>query len=331
MEAPWQLARLLDGYLVTQLLYVAARLGVVDVLRDGPQSGADIAAAVGAEPAALTRVLRGLASEDVLSETDDGRFGLTPIGESLGVLQGAALLRGDLYYQTVAGMLDAVLTGGIAFENVYGAEFFEHLGNHRSHEADFQASMAGRSAQEAADVVAAYDFTGFRTFVDVGGGRGVLLAAILRAAKDSSGVLIDRPAAIPAARAHLESVGLADRTECAAGDFFGTLPPGADAYLLSRILHDWDDADAERILTSCRAVIPPTGRLLIVEAIVPERARDAPAAIRMDLYMMLLFGAAERTAAEFETMLERTGFRMERVAPTQSPAGLSVIEASPVE
>ena len=172
---------------------------------------------------------------------------------------------------------------------------------------------------------------GFHTFVDVGGGRGVLLAAILHAAQDSSGVLVDRPAAIPAARAHLESAGLADRTECMEGDFFAMLPGGADAYVLSRILHDWDDADAERILTSCREAMPPKGRLLIVEAIMPERARDAPAAIRMDLHMMLLLGGTERTAAEFEMLLKRTGFRMERVAPTRSPAGLGVIEAMPAE
>jgi hypothetical protein len=115
------------------------------------------------------------------------------------------------------------------------------------------------------------------------------------------------------------------------GDFFATLPRGADAYVLSRILHDWDDADAERILTGCREAIPPTGRLLIVEAIMPERARDAPAAIRMDLHMMLLLGGTERTAAEFEVLLARTGFRLVRVAPTQSPAGLGVIEATPAE
>ena len=325
----WQLARLLDGFVVTQLLYVAARLGIADVLRDGPQTGAEIAAAVGAEPTALTRVLRGLAAEDVLSETDDGRFGLTPIGECLGALQGAALVRGELYYRSAAGLFDAVLTGGVPFENVYGDAFFDHLGKHRSHEAAFQASMAGRSEQEAADVVAAYDFAGLRTIVDVGGGRGVLLATILRAAEGSSGMLVDRPAAVPAARAYIEAAGLADRAECAEGDFFATLPPGADAYVLSRILHDWDDADAERILSACRAAMPPTGRPLVVEAILPERARDAPAAIRMDLHMMLLFGAAERTAAQFETLLDRAGFRVERLVPTRSPAGLGVIEATP--
>jgi SAM-dependent methyltransferase len=328
-DGAWRLARLLDGFVITQLLYVVARLGIVDVLMDGPLSGAEIAAAVGAEPAALTRVLRGLASEDVLAETDDGRFGLTPIGECLRVLRGAALVRGELYYRSASGLLDAVLTGGTPFENVYGRSFFEHLGSHHGHEAAFQLAMAGRSEQEAADVMAAYDFAGVDTFVDVGGGRGVLLAAILRATESSRGVLIDRAAAIPAAQAYLESAGLADRIECVAGDFFETVPRGADAYVLSRILHDWNDADAARILAACRDAMRPTSRLLIVDAILPERARDCPAVIRMDLHMMLLLGARERTEAEFDALLEQTGFRLERLVPTHSPAGLGVIDARP--
>ena len=324
----WQLAHLLDGFVTTQLLYVAAALGIADVLADGPQSGPAIAAAVDADPAALTRVLRGLAAEDVLAETDDGRFALTPVGEYLGVLRGAAIVRGELYYRSAAGLLDAVRSGGAPFERVYGEEFFEHLSRNREHEAAFQGSMAGRAEQEADDVVAAYDVSNIRTFVDIGGGRGVLLARILGAAAGSSGVLIDRPAAIPEARAYLEAAGLADRTECLAADFFTAVPPGADAYLLSRVLHDWNDADAERILVTCREAMRPTSRLLIVEAILPERARDRPAAIRMDLHMLLLFAARERTQAEFEALLEHTGFRMDRLVPTRSPAGLGVIEAA---
>ena len=156
----------------------------------------------------------------------------------------------------------------------------------------------------------------------------MLLARILGAAAGSSGVLIDRPAAIPEARAYLEAAGLADRTECLAADFFTAVPPGADAYLLSRVLHDWNDADAERILVTCREAMRPTSRLLIVDAILPERARDRPAAIRMDLHMLLLFAARERTQAEFEALLEHTGFRMDRLVPTRSPAGLGVIEAA---
>jgi hypothetical protein len=325
----WRLAHLLDGFVTTQLLYVAATLGIADVLADGPLSGPEIAAAVEADPASLTRVLRGLAAEDVLAETEDGRFALTPVGDCLRVMRGAALVRGDLYYRSAEGLLDAVRTGRTPFESVYGEEFFEHLARHREHEDAFQASMAGRAEQEADDVVTAYDFSGFRRVVDVGGGRGVLLARILRAAAGSSGVLIDRPAAIPAAHNYLEVAGVADRSECLAGDFFASVPADADAYVLSRILHDWNDADAELIIATCRAAMRPTSRLLIVEAILPERARDRPAAIRMDLHMMLLLGARERTKAEFEALLERTGFRVERLVPTRSPAGLGIIEATP--
>ena len=223
----------------------------------------------------LTRVLRGLAAEDVLAENDDGRFALTATGEALRRLRGAALVRGDLYYRSATGLLDAVQAGGTPFERVYGEEFFEHLGHHGEHEAAFQASMAGRAEQEADDVVAAYDFSGFGRIVDVGGGRGVLLARILHAAGGGSGVLIDRPAAIPGAQFYLESAGLADRSECLAVDFFASVPPDADAYVLSRVLHDWDDTDAGRILATCREAMRPD-KPAVDHRGDPSRARPRP-------------------------------------------------------
>jgi hypothetical protein len=326
---PWQLARLLDGFVTTQLLYVAAKLGVADVLAEGPLTAAEIAAAVGADRGALTRVLRGLVIEDVLAEDEAGRFSLTPIGECLGGLGGAALVRGELYYRSAAGLLDAVIDGGTPFERVYGERFFEHLDHHPDHERAFQASMRGRAEQEAHDVVAAYDFAAVRTLVDVGGGRGVLLAEILRSVGDLRGVLVDREEAIPAAREHLTAAGVGDRAECVANDFFSVVPSGADAYLLSRVIHDWDDEHAGRILETCRQAMRPDSRLLLVEAVLPERAHDRPAAIRMDLHMLLLLGARERTEAEFRRLLELGGFDVERVVMTRSPAGLGVIVAVP--
>jgi hypothetical protein len=327
------LARLIDSYLTTQVLYVAARLGVADVLADGPRTGREIAAAVRADPDVLTRVLRGLVLDDVLAEEDDGRFALTALGERLrdgvpGSLRGAALARGELYWSAAAGLLRAVTEGGTAFEHVHGEPFFARLAADPGREAAFQASMADRAQREAADVVAAYDFAGIRDLVDVGGGSGVLLDAILRATPELRAVLVDRPEAVDRARARLGAAGLDGRAQCVEGDFFAAVPPGAGAYLLSRVIHDWDDADAGRILTTCRAAMPAGARLLLVEAIVPERAHDGPEAVRMDLHMLILLGARERTEAQFRELLAGAGFDLRRVVPTGSAAGLSVVEAT---
>ena len=236
-------------------------------------------------------------------------------------------MRAELYSRAAAGLLDALRDGGTPFERVFGDRFFDHLARTPDDEAAFNASMAGRGAREAGDVVAAYDFGGLRRLVDVGGGTGVLLSAILRATPALEGVLMDRPAAIEAARARLEADGLAARSECVAGDFFADVPAGADAYLLSRVVHDWPDDDAARILSACRAAMASDARVLLVEAVLPERARDAPEAIRMDLHMLILFGGRERTAAEYRDLLAAAGLELRRIVPTRSPTGLSVVEA----
>jgi hypothetical protein len=255
---------------------------------------------------------------------------LTPIGECLPAYRGAALARGDLYSSAAGGLLDSVLEGGTPFERIYEQPFFDHLDGHAEHQAAFEASMAGRAEREAAAVVAAYDFGRGHTVVDVGGGSGVLLAAILTDRHDVRGVLVDRAASIEAARAHLESAALADRADCVTGDFFTAVPRGGDIYVLSRILHDWDDHDAGRILATCRDAMEPGSRLVIVDAVLPERADECPAAVRLDLNMLLLFGSRERTEDEFRSLLTGSGFALERVLATALPARLSVIEATPL-
>jgi O-methyltransferase domain/Dimerisation domain len=329
-----ELARLMDGYLTTQLLYVAAKLGVADVLEDGPRTGAEVAAAVGADGDRLTRMLRGLVVEEVLTEDDEGRFALTAVGERLrdgvpGSLRGQVIVRGETYWEAAGGLLRTATDGGTAFEHVHGAHFFEHLAAHPDDGLAFQASMAGRADREAADVVAAYDFGGLRRLVDVGGGAGVLLEAIVRSTPGLDGVLVDLPEAVARAAQRFAAAGLDGRVECEAGDFFAAVPPGADAYLLSRVIHDWDDADARRILTCCREAMGPHARLLLVEALMPERADDAPEAIRMDLHMLMLLGARERTEAEYRALLADAGLALQRAVPTGSPTGLSVLEATP--
>ena len=318
------LARLADGYLSTQLIYVAARLGVADALAGGPDGAAELAAKLGARPGPLHRVLRGLAADGVLDELPDGRFALSPVGELLidgapGSQRGAALARGQLYYTAVGALLDCVLDGpepdGMPpFELVHGEPFFAHLAARPGHTAAFRASMAARSAREADAVVAAYDFGPFHRLIDVGGGPGVLLRAILAANPGVDGLLFDRPEVV--AGATLPALG---------GDFFIAVPEGADVYLLSRVIHDWPDADAVAVLRSCRRAMPRSATLLLVEAVLPERAADDPEAIRMDLHMLALLRGRERTASEFADLLAAGGFGLTRVLPTA--AGVSVLEA----
>ena len=189
--------------------------------------------------------------------------------------------------------------------------------------------MAGRSHQEAAAFVDAHDFTQYGQLVDVGGGRGVLLAAILTSAPALRGILFDLDASLPAARSYLREAGVDDRVECVGGDFFEEAPAGGDAYLMSRVLHEWDDDDATRILTTCRQAMRADSRLLIVDAVLPERARDRPDAVHMDILMLMFLGARERTEQEVRRLLEQCGFTLDRVVLTRSPAGLGVLEASP--
>ena len=221
-----------------------------------------------------------------------------------------------MYYRGAADLLGAVRSGGTSFERVYGASFFEHLDAHpvapgRVRGVDGGARGRRRPKRSWPPTTS----RAFSSLVDVGGGRGILLAAILRAA-GPRGRLFDRPAAVEAARAFL-----GERASCVVGDFFEAVPAGADAYLLSRVLHDWDDDDALRILRVCREAMSAEARLLVVDAILPERAVDQPFAIRMDLHMLLMLGARERTEAEFRDLLARAGFELVRTCrPARPPA-----------
>ena len=317
-DAGARLARLADGYLVTQLLHVVVALGVPDRLAGGPRRSDDLAREVGAVPDLLRRVLRGLAAEGVVVELPDDRFALGPTGELLrtgspGSLSGVVAARGRIYYEAAGGLLDAVRAGGSAFERVHGQPFFARLRDEPDRLGAFLASMADRSAREVDAVVEAYDFSRFGSVVDVGGGTGALLRRIGERAPAAELVLFDRP----------EVVAASD-LPAAAGDFFDAVPGGADAYVLSRVLHDWDDADATRILATCRAAMRPDSVLVVVEAIVPERAVDDPEAVRMDLHMLALLGGRERTVAEYAALLGASGLRL--AADVATNAGVHVLD-----
>ncbi len=329
---PVALRQLANGFMVSQAIYVAAKLGIADLLAEGPKNCEEPAKAADAHAQSLYRVLRVLASMGVFAQDAEGRFRLTPLAEPLqsavpGSLRAYAIMRGEAWHWRPWGVvLQGVKTGQTPFQRVHSVDFFHFLGENPEAAEVFNEAMRARQEQENRGVAAAYPFGGSRTVVDVGGGNGGLLASILEANPGVRGILFDLPHVAAAARERLEALGLTGRYRCIAGDFFTSVPEGGDAYLLSNVIHDWDDAPATRILTNCRRTMKPAARLLLIETIVPP-GNDPSVAKLIDFQMLVLTGGRERTEAEYRALLESAGLTLARIIPTVTP--ISVLEAAP--
>jgi SAM-dependent methyltransferase len=324
--------QMMTGYWVSQAIYVAARLGVADLLADGPLSSDELAVATATHAPSLYRVLRALASVGVFREVPPRHFALTPLAALLRTatpdsLHALAILYADPCYRAWEDILHSVRTGEAAFDHTFGMPVFEYFARHPETDRVFNEAMIDYTGQVARGVVGVYDFSPFRTIVDVGGGYGTLLAAILRSRPDARGILFDQPHVVENAKEFLTEAGVADRCARVGGDFFAEVPDGGDAYVLSQILHDWDDERSRIILQQCRRVLPDDGKLLIVELVVPPG--NVPFFGKwLDLHMLVMAGGCERTAVEYEELFRATGFALGRIIPT--PAGPSVVEAEPV-
>jgi SAM-dependent methyltransferase len=320
------------GFRATQLLYVAARLGLADRLEAGAQTAQQLAPQVGAAPRALHRLLRALAGLGIFAETEGGAFALTPAArllqtEAPGSLRGLALLYGaDWLWRAYGDLLHSVRTAAPAFAHIHGQSFYDYLQEHPAAGAVFQSAMSGMSAQEAAAILAAYDFAAARSVIDVGGGQGALLAALLQAHPHLAGVVLDLSPAIAGARALLSAAGLTTRATCVAGDFFTAVPKGGDVYLLKSVLHNWDDSDVVAILGNCRQAMVDGARLLVIERVIPEGNGPSEAKL-FDINMLVTVGGQERTEAEYRRLLELAGLTLARLIPTTS--ALSLLEAVP--
>jgi hypothetical protein len=334
------LGRMIGGFHTTALLYTAARLGLADRLRDGPKNSEELASLVGAHGPTLRRLMRALVEIGVLWEAEEGRFGLTPLGALLqedtpGSLRSVAIIYGDTFGQAWGSLLHSVRTGQTAFEHVFGAPFFDYFAQHPAESEAFNQTMASLSATIAADVVARYDFSGMRKVVDVGGGHGALVAAILKANPQTTGILFDLPAVLAGARDRVAAEGLSERCELVGGDFFEAVPRGGDAYLLKWILHDWDDERALRILRNCRQAMTAPARLLVLEVVLPDRSPASPAGAVNDINMLVLTGGRERTESEYRAMFAAAGFQLVRLFPTGAHGvfgtPMSILEAVPVD
>jgi hypothetical protein len=328
-----RLGAMIGGARATQLVYVAAKLGIADLLKDGPKGSDELARAVLAHPGTLNRVLRALTALGVFAETEDGRFELTPLAEPLqsdvtGSMRDFAIMYGeDWFWRPYGALLHSVRTGETPFEHVHGEGVFEYLDREPEAARVFNDAMTSLSGPHAATVVAAYDFSGISKIVDLGGGHGSLIAAILKANPNMRGVLYDRPSVVAGARDLLNAEGVAHRCELVAGDFFQSVPAGGDAYILKWIIHDFQDDRSVEILKNCRRAMADVGKLLLVERVVP-RGKDGRSEKLADITMLAIPGGLERTEAQFSSLLRAAGFRLVRIVPTQTE--MNVIEAVPI-
>lgn len=327
-----RLLKVLTSSWQSQAIYVAARLGLADVLAKGASTCEALAEATGSHAPTLRRLLGALTTLDLCAESDDGKFRVTRLGSLLATdapysMRASALLWGSEGWQIWSNLLYSVKTGCSARALVTGTPGFAHLEKDSVAAENFNQAMVERTRLIATEVVQNYDFSSKR-IVDVGGGYGELLARILEAYTDSRGVLFDRPHAVENARSLFSARGLGERFECVAGDFFVSVPSGADLYLLKSIVHDWDDAQSITILENCRKAMRPGARLLLIERLMPERLQpteEHQILAQCDLHMLVALGALERTQAAFVDLLKRSGLRWLR--RIQLKAGFCIVEA----
>lgn len=313
----WAVTRIVRGAWVTLCLRAAVELGLPEAM-DAPQDVETLAGRVGADPDALLRLLRAIADADLMKPDDAGRWSLSARGEHLrrdhpsGLASVLLATAWGPKLHTWERMADAVRTGQGMFEEVNGLPMWEALAREPEAETDFNASMARRGTGQAASIIAACDLAEVGVIVDVGGGNGAMLEALLTREPRLRGVVADRPEVAREAEERMAAAGLADRCSAVAADFFAAVPQGGDAYVLSSILHDWEDEDCVRILRVVRDAMAPGARLWIVEKVLdpdPPRSAQAQAELHLvDLHMMVLFGARERTSAEYAALLAEAGF-----------------------
>lgn len=326
------LRSLITGHWIAQAIRVVAELGVADHLASGPQSSAELAEATGSHSRSLFRVLRALAGIGIFEHLGDDRFALAPMGECLrrdapGSLRAYAMVfAGDRHWQAWNDLGHAVHTGETGYRHRFGSSFYEDLAGNAEAQALFDLAMAGSIASTCEPVIDAYDFSGAASLVDVGGGDGRLLEAIVRAHPSLHGILLEREDVAQRARRRLARAGMAERCEVVVGDFFRALPAGADIYLMARCLRAFDDAASIQVLATARRAMADHGRVLLVERLIPAGGGASDAKLG-DLNMLVLTGGCERTEADYAQLLDMAGLELEAVIPTRSP--ISVLEARP--
>src|SRR5438093_1828204 len=325
-----QLIEMATAHWISRIVYVAAKLSLADHLAGGPKSAEELAGPTGTHAPSLYRFMRTLAHLGLLSEDAGQRFALTPLGEALkknapGAARATVLtLASDWCANGFGELLYSVQTGKSGVEKYLGMPIFDWFGKNPEMASLFSETMVGFHGAEPAAVAAAYDFSGMKTIVDVGGATGNLLTTVLGRAPGARGILYDLPHVGRGAPALIQSRGLTDRVTIEGGSFFERVPAGGDAYLLSHVIHDWSEAQCLTILGHCRRAMNPGGRLLLIEMVLPPGNTPHPGKV-LDMMMLVGPGGRERTEQEYATLLAQAEFPLTRVVPTE--CAVSIVEA----
>jgi SAM-dependent methyltransferase len=342
--------RLAASFFISNAIYVAAKLGIADLLAQGPRTATQLAHTTNTHAGALRRVLRLLVNYGIFTEHEapasgstaaaaqenpDPLFSLTPLGATLradvpGSTRAGALLYGGLTQRPWNDLLYSVTTGEPSFHHVYGKSSFEYLAEHPDQARNFDLAMSDFTTQLAISVAAAYDFSHFTSVTDIGGGNGTLLIQLLNSNPKLHGTVFDQPQVIERTTEHIRRLGFSDRLHVVAGNFFESIPEGSDAYTFKHVIHDWNDEQARAILQTCRRAMRPGAKLLIIEGVYPphiDQSENSRGATANDVNMLVCTGGRQRTEHEFQSLLASSGFRLARIIPT--PSRVAIIESSP--
>ncbi len=330
-EVPPQVAilQMATGYWVSQSIYVAAKLGIADLLKEGSKSCDELAKSTGVNPRSVYRLMRALASVGVFAEKESGYFTLTPLAACIqsdvpGSMRAFAIRFGEEHYRAWGDVMHSMQSGASAFENLYGMQLFEYYAQNPEQGKIFDEAMTSLSATENVEITTRYDFSPIRKLVDVGGGHGSLLASILISNPTMQGVLFDQPSVIEGAKDLIEAQQVSERCSLVAGDCFEEVPQGGDAYILKYMIHLWDDERAIAILKNCHRAMVENGKLLLVEQVIPP-GNEPFLGKFADMQMLVMFpGGCERTETEYRSLFEAAGFHLTKIVSTR--ANVSVIE-----
>lgn len=323
------LLQMSNGTFVTQTIYVAAKLGIADLLKGGAKSSDELAKLTDVDAQSLYRMLRALSSIGIFTEGKNQQFQLTPLGECLqtdipGSMRAFAITLGEpWFWQTCGNLLDSIKTGKNAFENLYGMEHKSYLMQHPEVFLILQGAINAFTSSLIPAMLASYDFSAFNNIVDIGCGHGALMAEILKANPTTRGILFDQPP-VEEARHFIEAKGVTERCEIVGGNFLEFVPSGGDAYILKHILHVCDDNNALTILKNCHQAMTENGKLIVFEAVIPS-ANKPSLSKWFDLHMLLMGNGRERTENEYRELLAAAGFMVRKIVATQAP--IDVIEA----